>query len=51
MLQMDIEGAEIENLLSVSEETLKNFKVLVIEFHNFESLHNISFLKLYNSLL
>lgn len=50
MLQMDIEGAEIENLLSVSEETLKNFKVLVIEFHNFESLHNISFLKLYHSV-
>lgn len=50
MLQMDIEGAEIENLLSVTEETLKKFKVLVIEFHNFESLHNISFLKLYYSV-
>lgn len=50
MLQMDIEGAEIENLLSVSEETLKKFKVLVIEFHNFEGLHNISFLKLYHSV-
>jgi hypothetical protein len=50
MLQMDIEGAEIENLLSVTEETLKKFKVLVIEFHDFESLNNISFLKLYHSV-
>jgi hypothetical protein len=49
MLQMDIEGDEIENLLHVTEKTLKKFKVLVIEFHNFESLHNISFLKLYYS--
>lgn len=50
MLQMDIEGAEIETLLSLSEETLKKFKVLVVEFHNFKDLHNLSYLKLYYSV-
>jgi len=50
MLQMDIEGSEIETLLSLSEETLKKFKVLVVEFHNFKDLHNLSYLKLYYSV-
>lgn len=33
ILQMDIEGAEYENLLSTPLDTLKRFRVMVIEFH------------------
>jgi hypothetical protein len=33
VLQMDIEGAEYESILSVSSETLKRFKLIVMEIH------------------
>jgi len=33
LLQMDIEGAEYENLLSTHLDTVKRFRVMVIEFH------------------
>ncbi len=35
---MDIEGAEIETLLSISEDYLNNFRIIVIEFHDFSRL-------------
>ncbi|WP_416171498.1 FkbM family methyltransferase [Algoriphagus boritolerans] len=38
ILQMDIEGAEIETLLSISEDYLNNFRIIVIEFHDFSRL-------------
>jgi len=34
ILQMDIEGGEYENLLGTPLDTLKRFRVMVIEFHN-----------------
>ena len=34
MLQMDIEGAEYRCLSSVSEDVLKQFRIIVIEFHD-----------------
>jgi hypothetical protein len=33
VLQMDIEGAEYESILSVPNETLKRFKLIVMEIH------------------
>ena len=38
ILQMDVEGSEYEIINSVSETNLKKFKVMIIEFHNFEQL-------------
>jgi hypothetical protein len=50
LLQMDIEGCEIEALLSTDQDTLKKFKILVIEFHHFEYLSNPTILKIYNDI-
>lgn len=33
LLQMDIEGAEYENILSVSDSTLSRFRIILIEIH------------------
>ena len=38
ILQMDIEGAEYENLLATSRSTLERFRVAVIEFHGVHSM-------------
>lgn len=40
LLQMDIEGGEYASLLSISEELLLRFRIMVIEFHNIESWCN-----------
>lgn len=44
ILQMDIEGCEFQSLLSIPEEDLKKFRILVIEFHDLERLSNSRFL-------
>ena len=36
LLQMDIEGAEYRNLLSVSEAALSRFRVIILEVHGLE---------------
>jgi len=38
VLQMDIEGAEWQVLLNVSNETLRRFRIVVIELHDLERL-------------
>lgn len=38
MLQMDIEGAEYRNILACSDETLKRFRIIVIEVHGLEKI-------------
>ena len=38
MLQMDIEGAEFRNILATSEETLKRFRIVVLELHSIERM-------------
>ena len=38
LLQMDIEGGEIDVILNSSIETLKKFKIILIEFHDFDFL-------------
>jgi hypothetical protein len=35
LLQMDIEGAEYANLATVPDSVLAQFRILVVEFHNF----------------
>jgi hypothetical protein len=40
ILQMDIEGAEYPVILDTSSETLRKFRILVIEFHRMESLYD-----------
>jgi len=43
LLQMDIEGAEYATIINASDELLKRFKVMVIEFHRLQHLWNKGF--------
>ena len=38
ILQMDIEGAEYRVLLDLSDETLRSFRIMVIEFHQLDQM-------------
>ena len=49
ILQMDIEGAEYEVILSSEDELLKKFRVIIIEFHGLERLINSSGFKYINT--
>lgn len=40
LLQMDIEGAEYEAILNISDEYLNKFRIIVIEFHYLDQLWN-----------
>lgn len=40
ILQMDIEGGEYPVIVDTSSETLRKFRILVIEFHEMESLYD-----------
>ncbi|MEP3481253.1 MAG: FkbM family methyltransferase [Fuerstiella sp.] len=40
ILQMDIEGAEYETILATSTETLKRFRLIVLELHKLNHLDN-----------
>ncbi len=46
LLQMDIEGAEYETLLSCPTKTLSKFRIMVIEFHAIESWGHSDFLNI-----
>lgn len=43
LLQMDIEGAEWEILNSVTEKTLQRFRIIVVEFHDFQAINHPRF--------
>lgn len=43
ILQMDIESFEYETLLSMSEEIMNRFRIMVIEFHSLDQLWNKPF--------
>ena len=43
MLQMDIEGFEYSTLLATSLDTLMNFRISILEFHNLEEWVNEGF--------
>ena len=49
ILQMDIEGSEYETILSVSEQTLSRFSMILIEFHGLHNLWSYPFFKLASS--
>ena len=49
MLQMDIEGFEYETLISSSDELMKRFRILIIEFHGLHNLWSYPFFKLAKS--
>jgi hypothetical protein len=38
LLQMDIEGAEYNVILSTSSKLLSRFRIIIVEFHNLDSL-------------
>jgi hypothetical protein len=40
ILQMDIEGAEYAVILDTSSETLRKFRILVIEFHELDAIRD-----------
>jgi hypothetical protein len=46
LLQMDIEGYEYETLLSMSDELLKRFRIIVVEFHRLHHLWSAPFFRL-----
>lgn len=50
MLQMDIEGDEIAILLDIKEHIIKKFKIMIIEFHNFEFIGNKLSIKIYKQV-
>lgn len=50
MLQMDIEGAEWETLLTLPYDLVKRFRILVIEFHDLDNLFNKPFFDLVSKL-
>jgi hypothetical protein len=45
ILQMDIEGGEIDTLLRMSDNLLNRFRIMVIEFHNLHNLWNKHYFK------
>ena len=47
MLKIDIESFEIESFLTISEDLLKRFKVIICEFHDFGGLKSYTGLKVY----
>jgi hypothetical protein len=51
ILQMDIEGAEYETLLSTPVSVLKKFRIIVLEIHNFQKLDNREYFKLINATI
>jgi len=51
ILQMDIEGSEYEILINTKNETLKKFRIIIIEFHHLHGLRNMLFLRMFNSLI
>lgn len=49
ILQMDIEGSEYEALISSSDEVMKRFRILIIEFHGLHNLWSYPFFRLAKS--
>jgi hypothetical protein len=50
ILQLDIEGYEFEVINNVSEETLRRFKIMIIEFHDFNNLRNFFGFKVFSGV-
>jgi hypothetical protein len=50
LLQMDVEGSEIEVFYNVSQECLSKFKIIIVEFHHFQEIFTSLGLKIYNDI-
>ena len=50
LLQMDIEGSEVEVLYQADSNLLERFKCMVIEFHHFNEIINELGLKIYSNI-
>ena len=50
ILQMDIEGAEYDVLISTDSSILSKFRILIIEFHNFNMIFSEFGFKMINSV-
>jgi len=50
LLQMDIEGSEYKVILDTPLEILKNFRILIIEFHDLDLLFNEIYFKTISSV-
>lgn len=48
LLQMDIEGSEYISILNTSDNLMKRFRIIVIEFHSLEKLWNPEFYNIAN---
>lgn len=48
LMQIDIEGAEYESIISASQETLNRFKVIIAEFHGLDSIFSLYGYRLVN---
>lgn len=51
LLQMDIEGAEYECILSTRVDTLKKFRIIVIELHHLSQIGHPPFFQLLRAAL
>lgn len=49
LLQIDIEGAEYEVILSASDSLMKRFRIMVVEFHDLAQLWNKPFFRVAES--
>lgn len=45
LLQMDIEGAEVESLMAASPELLSRFRIITVEFHGLSELLGLSWFR------
>jgi hypothetical protein len=50
LLQMDIEGSEIDVLYNADSNFLDRFKCIIIEFHHFDQIIHSSWLKVYSTI-
>lgn len=49
ILQMDIEGAEYHTIISTPLATLRRFRIVVVEFHDFQRIDNVEFCRMVRS--
>ncbi len=50
LLQMDIEGHEYSSILTMSDEVVNKFRIMVIEFHDLHKIWNKEFFRLVKSV-
>lgn len=51
LLQIDIEGCEYETFLSMPDELMRRFRIIVVEFHRVHNLWSLPFFRLGSSAL